>query len=36
VLLTGARYTEFRCLDAAEAIESRSSVRTPIDPVADR
>ena len=33
VLLTGARYTDFLCLDAAEAVEARSPVRTPIDPV---
>jgi amidase len=32
VLLTGARYTESLCLDAAAAIETRNSVRTPIDP----
>ena len=33
VLLTGALYTDFLCLDAAEAVEARSPVRTPIDPV---
>jgi len=33
VLLTGARYTDFLCLDAAETVEARSPVRTPIDPV---
>jgi amidase len=34
VLLTGARYTESLCLDAAAAIETRNPVRTPIEPVA--
>jgi amidase len=34
VLLTGARYTESLCLDAAAAVEARAPVRTPIDPVA--
>lgn len=33
VLLTGARADDFLCLDAAEAIEARSEVRTPIDPI---
>jgi amidase len=33
VLLTGARCTESICLDAAEVIEARAPVRTPIDPV---
>jgi len=35
VLLTGARFTDSFCLDAAEAIEARSPIRTPIDPVTD-
>ncbi len=33
VLLTGARFNDYLCLDAAEAVEARSSIRTPIDPV---
>jgi len=33
VLVTGARADDFLCLDAAEAIEARSTVRTPIDPI---
>jgi amidase len=33
VLLTGARYHDALCLDAAEVIEAGSPVRTPIDPV---
>jgi len=32
VLVTGARYTETLCLDAAAVIESQSPVTTPIDP----
>ncbi|HEV3365713.1 MAG TPA: amidase family protein, partial [Acidimicrobiia bacterium] len=32
VLVTGARYTESICLDAAEVVEAGSPVRTPIDP----
>jgi amidase len=32
VLLTGARYTDALCLDAAEVVEAGSPVRTPIDP----
>ncbi len=32
VLLTGARYTESMCLDAAAAVEARSPVQTPIEP----
>jgi amidase len=32
VLLTGARFREDLCLDAAEAIEMRCGVQTPIDP----
>jgi amidase len=35
VLLTGARFTESLCLDAAEAIEARSPIRTPISPATD-
>jgi amidase len=34
VLVTGCRLREDLCLDAAEAIEARLGVRTPIDPVA--
>jgi len=34
VLLTGARYTEAMCLDAAAVVESRSPITTPIDPAA--
>lgn len=33
VLLTGARFREDLCLDAAEAIERRCGLATPIDPV---
>ena len=33
VLLTGRRMRDDQCLDAAEAIESRLGLRTPIDPV---
>lgn len=33
VLLTGARFTDSFCLDAAEAVEARTTIRTPIDPV---
>ena len=33
VLLTGARFREDLCLDAAEAIEQRLALATPIDPV---
>ena len=33
VLLTGRRMCDGECLDAAEAIESRLGLRTPIDPV---
>jgi amidase len=33
VLLTGARLREDQCLDAAEAIEGRAGLKTPIDPV---
>jgi len=32
VLLTGARYTEATCLDAAAVIEGKSPITTPIDP----
>ena len=32
VLLTGRRFRDDQCLDAAEAIERASDVRTPIDP----
>ena len=32
VLITGRRFREDECLDAAEAIERASDVRTPIDP----
>jgi amidase len=32
VLLTGARYTESLCLDAAAVVEARSPIRTPVDP----
>jgi amidase len=31
VLLTGARYTESLCLDAAAVLEARSPVRTPVE-----
>jgi len=34
VLLTGQRFREDLCLDAAEAIEARLGLETPIDPVA--
>jgi Asp-tRNA(Asn)/Glu-tRNA(Gln) amidotransferase A subunit family amidase len=33
VLLTGGRFRKNPCLDAAEAIEARLSLDTPIDPV---
>ncbi|WP_421882173.1 amidase [Methylibium sp.] len=33
VLLTGRRFREDQCLDAAEAIERRFALATPIDPV---
>ncbi|MEJ8821608.1 amidase [Variovorax humicola] len=33
VLLTGARFRDDQCLDAAEAIEQRCALATPIDPV---
>lgn len=33
VLLTGNRFHDSFCLDAAEAIEARTTIRTPIDPV---
>lgn len=33
VLLTGARWHDGRCLDAAEAVEARLAPATPIDPV---
>lgn len=33
VLLTGTRGDDFLCLDAAEEVEARSGVRTPIDPI---
>lgn len=32
VLLTGARYSDALCLDAAEVVEGLDAVRTPIDP----
>jgi amidase len=32
VLLTGPRFREDLCLDAAEAIEQRCHLNTPIDP----
>ncbi len=32
VLLTGQRFREDLCLDAAEAVEARSGIATPIDP----
>jgi amidase len=35
VLLTGNRFHDGLCLDAAEAIEARSPIRTPIDPVTE-
>ena len=34
VLLTGVRFREDLCLDAAETVEARLGVETPIDPVA--
>jgi amidase len=34
VLLTGQRFREDLCLDAAEAVEARLGLQTPIDPVA--
>jgi amidase len=34
VLLTGARFREDLCLDAAETVEARLGLETPIDPVA--
>jgi len=34
VLLTGQRFREDLCLDAAEVIEARCGLVTPIDPVA--
>ncbi len=33
VLITGRRFREDLCLEAAEAIETRLGVATPIDPV---
>jgi amidase len=33
VLLTGRRMGDEECLDAAEAIEQRLPLKTPIDPV---
>ena len=33
VLVTGQRFREDLCLDAAEAIEARLPLKTPIDPV---
>lgn len=33
VLLTGGRFREDLCLDAAETVEDRLALRTPIDPV---
>ena len=33
VLLTGARFRDDLCLDAAEAIEQRLGLHTPIEPV---
>jgi amidase len=33
VLITGARFREDQCLDAAEAIERKAALKTPIDPV---
>jgi amidase len=35
VLLTGNRFHDGLCLDAAEAVEARSPVRTPVDPVTE-
>ncbi|HEY2832904.1 MAG TPA: amidase [Sporichthyaceae bacterium] len=35
VLLTGARFADSLCLDAAEAVEARSPIRTPVDPVTE-
>jgi amidase len=32
VLLTGARFSDALCLDAAEVIERQSPIRTPVDP----
>ncbi len=34
VLLTGQRFREDLCLDAAEAVETRLGLQTPIDPIA--
>ncbi|MEO8542413.1 MAG: amidase [Burkholderiaceae bacterium] len=34
VLLTGQRFREDLCLDAAEAVEARYGIKTPIDPFA--
>jgi amidase len=34
VLLTGARFREDLCLDAAQVIEARFDLETPIDPAA--
>lgn len=34
VLLTGQRFREDLCLDAAEAVEARLGLKTPVDPVA--
>ena len=33
VLITGQRFREDLCLEAAEAIEARLGIATPIDPV---
>ena len=33
VLLTGARFREDQCLDAAEVVERKAALKTPIDPV---
>jgi amidase len=35
VLLTGNRFSDGLCLDAAEVVEARSPIRTPIDPVTE-
>jgi len=35
VLITGNRFHDTLCLDAAEEIEARSPVRTPVDPVTE-
>jgi amidase len=35
VLLTGNRFHDTLCLDAAEAVEAGSPVRTPVDPVTE-